>query len=64
MIDQTKRGRMTFGTLFGLLAAVGFVAGLIRDQPTVMLGAFLAGMVAGNVIPYSEIKNLLPWGKR
>lgn len=60
---QTKRMRLWFGCIFGALAAVAFLAGLVRDQPTVMAGAFLAGMVAGNVIPYSEIRHLIPWGR-
>lgn len=60
---QTRRMRLWFGVLFGGLAAVAMVVGMWRDQPSVMAGAFLAGMIAGNVIPYSEIKHLLPWGK-
>lgn len=57
-----KKARLTFGTLFGILAAIAMVVGMWRDQPSVMAGAFLAGMIAGNVIPYSEIKHLVPWG--
>lgn len=60
---EHKRMRLIAGGVFGALCAIAFLAGLWRDQPVVMAGAFLGGMVAGNVIPYSEIKNLIPWGK-
>lgn len=58
-----KRMRLWAGGIGALLCMAGFVAGLVRDQPWVMGGAFIGIMVAGNVIPYSEIKHLLPWGK-
>jgi hypothetical protein len=63
MPAMDKRQRMIFGTLFGGLCAVAFLVGLWRDQPIVMAGAFLGGMVAGNVIPYSEVRHLIPWGR-
>lgn len=58
-----KRMRLWAGGIGAVLCTAGFVAGLVRDQPAVMLGAFLGVMFAGNVLPYSEIKHLLPWGR-
>lgn len=58
-----KRMRLWAGGIGAVLCTAAFIAGLIRDQPAVMLGSFLGVMLAGNVLPYSEIKHLLPWGR-
>jgi hypothetical protein len=63
MPETEKRTRLIAGAVFGGLCVLAFLAGMWRDQPVVMAGSFLGGMVAGNVIPYSEIKHLIPWSK-
>jgi hypothetical protein len=60
---QQKRLRFWAGLVFGALAAVAMVVGMWRDQPVVMVGGFLGGMVAGNVIPFADIKSVIPWGR-
>lgn len=63
-MDETrhKRIRLWVGLTFAGLCAVAMVVGMVRDQPTVMAGAFVGGLVAGNVIPYSALKEIVPWG--
>lgn len=56
-----KRIRLWAGGAGAALCSLAFVVGMIRDQHHVMFGAFLGIMVAGNVIPFSEVKNLSPW---
>jgi hypothetical protein len=61
--ERQKRIRLYVGMTFAALAAVVLVVGLVRDQPWVMAFGFVGGLVAGNVIPYQALKDLLPWGK-
>lgn len=61
--DRQKRIRLWVGCVFAGLCGVAMIVGMVRDQPSVIAGAFLGGLVAGNVIPYSALKDLTPWGK-
>lgn len=61
--DHSRRLRFWAGCAGAALCVLAFLVALARDNTTVMLGAFLGIMVAGNVIPFSEVKSLLPGGK-
>lgn len=61
--ERQKRIRLYVGVAFAALCAVAMIVGMVRDQPSVMAGAFVGGLVAGNVIPYSALKEVVPWGR-
>lgn len=58
--DAESKQRIWTGWLGLALATVAFCVGLWRDSNVLVLGAFLAAMVAGNRLPFSAVRDLLP----
>lgn len=58
--DAESKQRIWTGWLGLALATVAFVVGLWRDSNVLVLGAFLAAMVAGNRLPFAAVRDLLP----
>ena len=61
--EHSRRLRFWAGCAGAALCVIAFLVALARDNTTVLLGSFLGIMVAGNVIPFSEVKSLIPGGK-
>jgi len=59
------RLRLYVGIGAATLCGVAFLVALWRDNNIMLVGSFLGIMVAGNVIPFSEVKSLIPtWGPK
>ena len=56
---RSKRLRFGAGLLGVLLASAAFVGALLRDNTLVLAGSFLGVLVAGNVIPYTVVRDVL-----
>ena len=56
---RVKRLRFGVGLLFAVLCAGAFVVALWRDNTYVLAGSFLGGLIAGNVIPYTIMRDLV-----
>jgi hypothetical protein len=57
---KMKRVRLWVGIGGAVLCGLAFLVGLWRDNNIMVLGSFIGGLVAGNVIPFSEVKSLIP----
>lgn len=53
---RVKRLRFWTGLGFAALCGVAFVVALWRDNTYVLAGSFIGGLIAGNVIPYTFVK--------
>lgn len=56
---RQKRLRFYAGALGVTLCAVAFLVALWRDQHIVLAGAFVGGLVAGNVIPHTMVRDVI-----
>ena len=56
---RIKRLRFGVGLVFAVLCAGAFVVALWRDNTYVLAGSFLGGLIAGNVIPYTIMKDIV-----
>jgi hypothetical protein len=56
---RSKRLRAWAGALGAVLCAGSFVVALYRDNTLVLAGSFLGVMVAGNVVPYTVIRDVI-----
>jgi hypothetical protein len=56
---RAKRLRAWAGALGAVLCAVAFLTALWRDNTFVLGGSFLGVMVAGNVVPYTVIRDVI-----
>jgi uncharacterized membrane protein YiaA len=61
--DEAKPLRAAGGWAGIAMGVLAFVVGLWRDNDPVMIGAFLAVMVASNVLPFDAVRKLVPWGR-
>lgn len=57
---KLRRLRLYVGIAGAALCGLAFLVALYRDNNLVLIGSFLGIMVAGNVIPFSEVKSLIP----
>ena len=57
---KVKRFRFYAGMVGAALCVLAFIVGLARDDNVMVLGSFLGIMVAGNVIPFSEVAKFIP----
>jgi hypothetical protein len=56
---RTKRLRAWAGGVGVVLCAIAFLTALWRDNTFVLGGSFLGVMVAGNVVPYTVIRDVI-----
>lgn len=56
---RTKRLRFWTGLGFAGLCGIAFVVALWRDNTYVLAGAFFGGLIAGNVIPFTQVQNVV-----
>jgi hypothetical protein len=56
---RSKRLRAWAGGMGVALCAVAFLTALWRDNTFVLGGSFLGVMVAGNVVPYTVIRDVI-----
>jgi hypothetical protein len=57
---KLKRVRLWVGVGGAVLCGLAFLVGLVRDNNVMVFGAFLGGLVAGNVVPLSEVAKFIP----
>ena len=63
--DAESKQRIWTGWIGLALATVACLTGLWRDNNILVLGGFLGAMVAGNRLPFSAVRDLLPrWGSK
>ncbi len=62
--ERTALRDLIGGSVFALLCVASFISGLQLQKADWMIGSFLGGMVALRIIPFGEIRGLLPFGKK
>jgi len=62
--DQENKQRIVTGWVGLILATAACIVGLWRNNDLMAGVAFLGAMVAGNRLPFSSVRSLLPWGAK